>query len=69
MKTSNYKIIDDWMKANKPNGLAKLSMASGVSMTKIYYAAQGYAPKKESTRLKLCKALGISEKKLFPEEP
>lgn len=68
MKTCNYKIIDEWLEANKPNGLAKLSSESGVSMTKIYYASQGYAPARDSTRLKLCKTLKVSEKKLFPEE-
>jgi transcriptional regulator with XRE-family HTH domain len=68
MRTSNYEIIENWIQRHRPNGHLQLSKLSGVSVTTIYNARQGFAPSREETRLKLCKSLGVTENKLFPEE-
>jgi hypothetical protein len=66
-KTVNRDIIDDWIDQNGPNGLARLSIESGVSPSTIGYARRGVAPKKDRTRLKLARAVGVAESILFPD--
>jgi hypothetical protein len=58
--------IDDWVARNYPNAIAKLSQISGVPYTSLVQIRYGRAPKNQPNRLKLCRALKLSENKLFP---
>lgn len=64
----NREILDQWLDKNGPDGISKLAVESGVSSSLIAKVRQfKIAPKKQSTRDKLCEALGVSEEALFPE--
>ena len=58
-------IVDKWLDKNAPNGLAKLSLESGLSTHTISKIRLGYALKKEGLRLRLAKAIGVSVEDLF----
>jgi transcriptional regulator with XRE-family HTH domain len=62
----NRKIIDKWIDENAPDGLSQLAVRSRVSATTISSVRRGLIPKKEITRSKLSRALGVSEDALFP---
>jgi hypothetical protein len=64
-RTTNRSLLDGWIHRNGPNGIAKLIVESGVSETTVKQARFS-PPKKQSTRLALCKALGVEEDELFP---
>jgi len=66
-RSVNSILIRNWIDANGPSGLARLSLRSNVSTSKIWLATVGEAPKKESTQQKLAKALGVRHSELFPE--
>lgn len=65
-KRVERKILDKWIDMHGPDGLLELARASGVSSSTIAKARLGFIPKKHSTRDRLCKALNVSEAKLFP---
>lgn len=62
-------IIDEWIDRNAPNGLAKLSLAAGVSIALIAHARIGNVPAKAGTRMRLASALKVTEDQLFPIVP
>lgn len=66
MRTVNRSLIDQWIDVNGPDGLLRLAQASGVSSSTITKARLGMAPKKFSTRRRLCEAIGVDEGRLFP---
>jgi len=59
-------IFDIWIDRHGPDGLLRLAERSGVSSSTIAKARLGYIPRRQRTRSMLCKAMGVSENKLFP---
>jgi len=57
--------IDHWIDVNGPEGLLRLAEKSSVSSSTITRARLGKLPKKMSTRVKLCTALGCKHEDLF----
>lgn len=66
MKTVNRVLIDRWVDMNGPDGLIKLAALAGVSSSLLQKTRIGLVPKKGFTRMKICKALGVTESDLFP---
>lgn len=62
----NRELIDSWIDEHSPNGLSELSVRAKVSISTIGQARRGFVPRKDRTRLKLCRALGVNEDALFP---
>lgn len=62
----NTDLLNDWIAKHGPNGLAKLTVKSEVSSATIAKMRGGYVPPKESTRLRLCRAMRVEEGALFP---
>jgi hypothetical protein len=58
--------IDTWVDRNYPNGIAKLSVASGVPVASIQKIRTGSVPKMAGSRIRLSEALGLKEDDLFP---
>jgi hypothetical protein len=58
--------IDTWVDRHYPNGIAKLSVASGVPVPSIQKIRVGSVPKKAGQRIKLSEAIGLTEDDLFP---
>lgn len=65
-KRVERKYIDAWISEHCPNGLLRLAEISEVSADTIVKVRLGYVPRKKGTRDRLCRALNISEAKLFP---
>ena len=65
-RTVNREPIDLWIDKNGPNGIAKLAIESGVSSSLLGIVRRGHAPGKGSTRLAICRVLGIDEDIVFP---
>jgi hypothetical protein len=65
-RTVDTKLIAGWIKSNNPRGTTKLSSASEISSSTIEKVRLGYVPRKPDTRKKICKAMGVSEDRLFP---
>jgi transcriptional regulator with XRE-family HTH domain len=66
-KIVNRPIIDNWIKENSPDGVAKLAMKSGVSTHQIVRVRLGNVPKSLKRQEKLAKALAVKVESLFPE--
>lgn len=62
----NKRPLNQWIDENKPSGLAKLALQSGVSTGTLDKVRAGYVPPREGTRQRISRALGISENELFP---
>jgi hypothetical protein len=58
--------LENWVIANSPQAMEKLSVASGVSIPVIHHARHGRAPKRRTTRLRLARAINETEDGLFP---
>lgn len=65
-RTVKRSLLDNWIVQNKPNGLGKLAIASGVSENVIAYARVGKIPRKEITRRLIAQTIGVVEDELFP---
>ena len=51
-RTVNVDIINEWIDEKNPNGVAKLALELGVSISTVNSARLGIAPKRRSTRKK-----------------
>jgi lambda repressor-like predicted transcriptional regulator len=67
MRTVDRSKIDDWIAKNGPNGLAKLSIESGIPLSSLAKIRSGWVPVKKWTRIALAEKLGVTEDELFPE--
>lgn len=65
-RTVKRQIIDDWINANRPNGIGKLASDSFVSVYSLEKIRQGRVPMSFLIRQSLCKVLGVKEDELFP---
>ena len=65
-RTVKRDIIDIWLDKHGPNGMLRLADKSGVSSSTITKARLGMVPKKQVTRDRLCRAMGVPEEALFP---
>ncbi len=59
-------IIDNWIDRNGPDGVTQLAYKSGVSASTINKLRGGRTPTKASTRLAICRTIGVTENELFP---
>ncbi len=66
LRTVNRKPLDNWIYLNGPNGLARLSLASRVSEATISKARLGRCPRKMTTMLAICEAIGVDVDEVFP---
>ena len=65
--TPNVAAVRDWVEANQPQGIEKLSVASGVSSNVIRKLLNhGKAPKRGAARMTIARAIGAKEEDLFP---
>lgn len=62
----NRPVLENWIQANGPDGISKLAVESAVSASTISKLRYGRVPVKSSTRLRLCKIIGVLEDVLFP---
>lgn len=62
-------LLDEWIDRNGPDGISELAIASRVSASLIAKIRIGCVPKKEITRMKLCRAIEVTEDELFPVLP
>lgn len=61
----NRELIDQWIYENRPDGLSKLAVVSGVPSDTVAKARRGKVPSKIQ-RQKLAEALKHEEEKVFP---
>ena len=66
MRLVAREIINGWIDRNGPDGITQLAYKSGVSSSTISKLRGGRIPTKASTRLAICRAIGVSEDELFP---
>lgn len=66
-RTVNRRLIDVWIKMNRPHGLDKLAQKSEIPCASISKMRQGRAPLNIHTRRRLAAALDVKESELFPE--
>lgn len=62
----NTEMFKDWLDENGPNGIAKLAIETGLSVSLLQKVRSGVAPKKQSTRKRILAALGFNECEFFP---
>lgn len=61
----NAELLRKWIDENGPNGVAKLSVGSGVSVSVIAKMRCGFIPKRANTRRKIAEFLKIGEAELY----
>jgi hypothetical protein len=59
-------LITNWIKANKPNGLGKLSIETGIPTGSLSQIRAGREIQDVLKRASLARVLGVSESELFP---
>ncbi len=65
----NSKLVKDWVGENNPNGIAKLSIASGLSVETLKRVHAGlYEVKNEYRIKKLATALGCTVEDLLKQD-
>jgi len=62
----NTAAIEDWMAANSPQAMEKLSIAAGLSIKVIHMARNGLGPVRDTTCIKLARGLGLDVEAVFP---
>lgn len=65
-RTVNREIIDNWIRANGPDGLSKLALKSRVPSNTIARIRTGKVPRSVLIREALAGALECSEDAVFP---
>lgn len=65
-RTVKRELIDKWIERKAPYGISQLSVKAGCSASLIDKTRLGQVPKKEATRLRIAKAIGVSQDALFP---
>lgn len=66
MSNRRNELITKWIKANKPNGLGKLSMATSIPTGSLSQIRAGRIIQDELKRASLARVLGVPESELFP---
>jgi hypothetical protein len=67
IKEVNVALLNKWITESGPNGGAKLSVYANVSESLIRSLKRGIAPKKDSTKYRIAKTIGVKIVDLFPE--
>lgn len=64
----NTKLIREWVEKMGDSGRAKLALEARISVTMVQQLLADCYPQfpRETTRDRLCEALGVSEDELFP---
>ncbi len=68
MRSVNTTLIEQWLIKHSPYAMEKMAKELLVSETVIYKARRGRAPKREATRQRFAKGMGVSMDRLFPAE-
>lgn len=66
MRRVDRAVVDKWLDQNGPDGVSRLAVKSGVSASTIAKMRAGRVPVKASSRLAICRSIGVSEEVLFP---
>lgn len=66
MRTLRKKLMDEWVRANKPDGIRKLAEATQIPSGSLQKIRQGRDIQIELYRESLSRVLGVSVAELFP---